>query len=525
MIGSFVIVFREILEAALVVGVVTAAVKGLPHRGRWVSVGVVLGVTGAALVAAGIGIIARFAHGNGQEIFEAGVLFAAGLMLAWHNIYMAHHGRELTHKLRTMGSEVLAGSATLFMLVGVTALAVMREGSEIALFLYGIAASGVKDMSLLGGSLIGLAAGVAVGFVLFAGLSRIPMKRLFQVSGLIILFIAAGMIARGAQFLIQAGYLPSLVSHVWDSSAIISGNGIAGRSLGALAGYTPSPSLMQILFWAASFAVIAMLMFARGGWFMRLRNRRARSTGSAATLAVMLVAAGFALVPATARAADYQVYSPLVVKGENEIEVRAYNAWGTNPAAGAGQALKVAFGHSFTDWWHTELYAEAEKEYGESLKLEDFEWENRFQLTPQGKYWMDVGLINEIDIPRYGNDPYVVSFGPSFGKDFGRFTALLNLLASHEYGTNAGSGVGLEYRARLEYRWRSRLSPLLEAYGQPVGTIGNYGRPRNSLGPGITGQFSLGAGKSLRYGAVALFGTTHDVADTTLVLRLEYEFY
>jgi len=524
MIGSFVIVFREILEAALVVGVVAAAVKGLPHRGRWVSVGVVLGIAGATLVAAGIGVIARFAHGNGQEIFEAGVLFAAGLMLAWHNIYMAHHGRELTHKLRTMGGEVLAGSATLVMLVGVTALAVMREGSEIALFLYGIAASGVKDISLLGGSLIGLATGVAVGFVLFAGLSRIPMKRLFQVSGWIILFIAAGMIARGAQFLIQAGYLPALVPHVWDSSAVISGNGIAGRSLGALAGYTPTPSLMQLLFWLAGFTVIGAFMFVKGSWFVRLRGRRSHP-GSAVALALLLVAGSFSLMPATARAADYQVYSPLVVKGESEIEARAYNAWGTRPASGEIQALKVAFGHSFTDWWSTELYAEAAKEYGETLKLEAFEWENRFQLTPQGKYWMDVGLINEIEIPRYGHDPYVVKFGPSFGKDFGRFTALLNLLASHEYGTNAGSGVGLEYRARLEYRWRRELSPLFEAYGQPVGTIGHYGRPRNSLGPGVTGQFSLGAGKSLRYGAVALFGTTHDAADTTLVLRLEYEFY
>jgi high-affinity iron transporter len=237
----------------------------MPHRGRWVSAGIGLGAVGAAAVAAGVGIIARFAHGNGQEIFEAGVLFAAGLMLAWHNVYMAHHGRELTHKLKTMGAAVLAGRASLVMLVGVTALAVMREGSEIALFLYGIAASGVKGLSLLGGSLVGLAAGVVVGFVLFAGLSRIPMKRLFQVSGWIILFIAAGMIARGAEFLIQAGYLPALVARVWDSSFLIEGNSLLGRSLGALAGYTPSPSLMQILFWVGSFAVIGGLMIARPG--------------------------------------------------------------------------------------------------------------------------------------------------------------------------------------------------------------------------------------------------------------------
>jgi high-affinity iron transporter len=273
MIGALIIVFREILEAALVVGIVAAAVKGLPHRGRRVGIGVALGVAGAALVAAGVGVIARTAHGNGQEIFEAGVLFTAGLMLAWHNIYMAHHGRELAQKLNAMGSAVLAGRASTVMLVGVTALAVMREGSEIALFLYGIAASGVRNMQLIGGSLLGLVAGVAVGFVLFAGLSRIPMKRLFQVSGWIILFISAGMIARGAQFLIQGGFLPPIVARVWDSSAFISGNGILGRTLGALAGYTPAPSLMQLLFWLASFALIGAAMTLQAGLSMRGSRR------------------------------------------------------------------------------------------------------------------------------------------------------------------------------------------------------------------------------------------------------------
>ncbi len=519
MIGSFIIVFREILEAALVIGVVAAAVKGLAHRGRWVSVGVGLGIAGAALIAAGIGIIARFAHGNGQEIFEASVLFAAGLMLAWHNIYMAHHGRELTQKLRTMGTAVLAGRASLVILIGVTALAMMREGSEIALFLYGIAAGGISNWNLLGGSLIGLAAGAAVGFVLFVGLSRIPIKRLFQVSGWIILFIAAGMIARGAQFLIQAGYLPPLVVHVWDSSAIIAGNGILGRSLGALAGYTPAPALMQIMFWLVSFAVIGFLMLAKTAFF----TRRIKAT---VTATVLVFAAGTALIiPRGAQAADYKVYSPLIIKGENELELRAYNAWGTNPASGAKQALKLAFGHSFTDWWASELYATAEQEPGESLKLEELEWENRFQLTPQGKYWVDVGLLNENEIPRFNRDPYEIKFGPTFSKDFYHFTALLNLLATHQYGTNAASGVGLEYRARLEYRWRRTFSPIIEAYGQPAGRIGNYGRPRNAIGPGVTGQFPLSAGKSLRYGAVALFGTNGKAADTTLVLRLEYEFY
>lgn len=520
MIGSLVIVFREVLEAALVVGVVAAAVKGLPRRGRLVSAGIALGISGAAIIAAGLGVISRLAHGNGQEVFEASVLFAAGVMLAWHNVYMAKHGREMTQRLKTLGGDVVAGRASATMLVGVTAIAVMREGSEVALFLYALAAGGAADMSLLGGSLIGLACGVAVGFVLFAGLSRIPIKRLFQVSGWIILFIAAGMVARGAQFLIQANFLPPLINRVWDSSTLLSGSSIAGRSLEALAGYTPSPSLMQILFWTGSFTLISGLMLVKSGRFSTWRRRRVFTV-------LALLAVGAAAMPWSlpAHAADYQVYSPNVVLGESEIEARGFTSWGSNPQSGAQKSMQLAFGHAFTPWWATEFYATSEKEYGENLKLEEFEWENRFQLTPQGRYWADIGILNENEIPRFGGDPFVIRIGPTFEKDVGRYTAILDVLAAHQYGADAKSGIALQYRARLEYRWRRHVSPMIEAYGEPIGRTGRYGNPRNQIGPGITGRVLVGPGKSLRYAAVALIGTTHAAANGTLVLRLEYEFY
>ncbi|MGH8143091.1 MAG: FTR1 family iron permease [Steroidobacteraceae bacterium] len=519
MIGSFVIVFREILEAALVIGVVAAAVKGLPHRGRWVGLGTALGVLGAVAVAAGIGAISNFAQGNGQELFAAGVLFAAGLMLAWHNIWMAQHGREITGRLQALGTNVLAGRESLFMLVGVTALAVMREGSEIALFLYGIAASGTRGAQLLGGSLLGLAAGITTGYALFAGLSRIPVARLFRVSGVVILFIAAAMIARGAQFLVQGGFLPPLVNRVWDSSAVLSGGSILGRSLSALVGYTPAPSLIQLLFWLASVVAIGGVMLIKSG---QLRYARARTVAAL----VLALGAGAALLrPQPAHAADYQVYSPYVVLGETEAEMRSFTDWGTSDETGAQRGLKFALGRGLTNWWAIELYAEGEQEYHETLKLEEFEWENRFQLTPQGKYWVDVGVLNENEIPRFGHDPYQSAIGPTLERDFGRLSTVLDLLAVRQYGTHAEPGTQLEYRAQLEYRWRRTVSPLIEAYGGSGIEAGAFGHPRHQIGPGLTGQIALGAGRDLRYGAVALFGATRASADGTLVLRLEYEFY
>lgn len=249
---------------------------------------------------------------------------------------------------------------------------------------------------------------------------------------------------------------------------------------------------------------------------------RARALRTAALAAAVATAE---LLPMRAYAADYQVYSPNIVLGEQELEARSFSSWGTGPQTGSERGLKLAYGRAFTPWWATEVYATAEQEYGETLKLEEFEWENRFQLTPQGKYWVDVGLLNENEIPRYSEDPYEIKLGPTFEKDVGRFTTLLDVLAARQYGSNAAPGVELEYRARLEYRWRRTLSPLIEAYGQPVGRIGAYGRARNQIGPGVTGQFLAGAGHSLRYAVVALFGASRAAPNATLVLRLEYEFY
>lgn len=519
MISTFIIVFREILEAALVIGVAAAAVKGWPRRGLWVALGATMGIAGAALVAGSIGALSRLAHGSGQELFAAAVLFAAGLLLAWHNIWMAEHGRELALKLKTLGSDVLRDKEPLWMLIGVTALAVMREGSEIALFLYGIAAGGVGKGQLLLGGALGLAAGAAVGLILFTGLSRIPVARLFRVSAIIMLFIAAGMIARGAQVLVQADLLPPLVNRVWDSSNLISGEGLLGRSLGALIGYTPAPSLMQLLFWMASLLTIGLLMLAkRSHRAVAPRERRA-------ALAAIAALAGGLASSGNARAADYQVYAPYVVRGENEVEARTYADWGATSETGPTHGVQIAFGRGLTDRWATEFYGEGEQEYGEHLKLEEFEWENRVQLTPQGKYWLDVGLLNENELPRFGHDPFQTSLGPELARDFGRVTALLDLLVVGQYGSNAQPGVHLDYRAHLEYRWSRALSPLLEAYGGSGVSNVASGHPRYQLGPGVSGQIQVAAGRVFQWTAVVLFGVTSASPGGTLLVRGEYEFY
>ena len=142
MLGALIIVFREVIEAGLIVGIVLAATRGVAHRGLWVTIGVAGGVVGASIVAMFAGVISDAFQGSGQELFNASVLGVAVIMLMWHNAWMARHGREIADEMRRVGAAVSEGAKPLTALAVVVGLAVLREGSEVVLFLYGILASG-----------------------------------------------------------------------------------------------------------------------------------------------------------------------------------------------------------------------------------------------------------------------------------------------------------------------------------------------------------------------------------------------
>ncbi len=103
MLGALIIVFREIIEAGLVVGIVLAATRGVPRRGLWVEYGILGGIAGACLVATFASSISAAMQGAGQELFNVTVLLIAVLMLAWHNVWMARHGREMAAHMNTRG--------------------------------------------------------------------------------------------------------------------------------------------------------------------------------------------------------------------------------------------------------------------------------------------------------------------------------------------------------------------------------------------------------------------------------------
>ena len=262
MLATAIIVFREVLEAALIVGIVMAASRGIRGRGGWVGGGVAGGIVGAVIVAACAGTIASAAAGMGQEVFNAAVLFAAVGMLGWHNIWMTRHGREMAGAATRLGADVRAGREPLWALSFAVGLAVLREGAEIVLFLYGIAATedgGIGAMAL--GGALGLGAGVAAGAGMYLGLVSIPLRHLFAVTSWLVLLLAAGMASQAAAFLLQADLLPALGDALWDTSFLLNEKSLIGRVLHTLVGYTAQPAGIQLVFYLATLLAIGGLMW------------------------------------------------------------------------------------------------------------------------------------------------------------------------------------------------------------------------------------------------------------------------
>jgi high-affinity iron transporter len=255
MIGSLVIVFREVLEAALVVTILLAATRGLAGRNRWIGGGVGMGIVGSIIVAYFAGGIADAFEGVGQELFNAGVLLVAVMMLAWHNIWMSSHARHMVTNLKQVSNEVTSGDLPFYFLSIAAGLAVLREGSEVVLFLYGLAAGGSDSAQMSLGGILGLAGGITVGVLLYFGLLKIPTSLLFRVTGWLILLLAAGMAATAAGYLSQSGVLPSY-KPLWNTSEFLPEHSIIGQLLHILVGYQARPTAIQLAFYFCTLGLI-----------------------------------------------------------------------------------------------------------------------------------------------------------------------------------------------------------------------------------------------------------------------------
>lgn len=247
MISSIILAFREGLEAALVVGILIGALKkmeltrlkGVVWAGVASAVVVSLAVAG---VLAGIG--ASF-EGAAEQIFEGMMMLAAALLLTWMIFWMKRQAASLRKNLEDdVRKSAMSRNWWALFLVAFTA--VVREGVELAIFLLAVRYA-TTPLQTLAGALVGLALAVGLGWLLFTATIRLNLNKFFQISNIILLLFAAGLVAHGVHEFNEAGWIPALIEHVYDINWLLPEKGTFGLILTALLGYNGNPSLSEMV--------------------------------------------------------------------------------------------------------------------------------------------------------------------------------------------------------------------------------------------------------------------------------------
>ena len=264
MIASYLITLREGIEAALIVGIILAYLKkvGAERLSRTVYFGTWAGI----LASVGVGSLFMFLavefEGKGEQIFEGATMFLAAVILTTMILWMRNNSRAYSEGLKQKVSEAITDKAT-FALALLVFVSILREGIEVVLFL-GSASFTASGMETLVGGTLGLLTALALGLAILRYSVRLDLKTFFNVTGVFLVLFAAGLIAHGLGEFSEAGIVPTLVDKVWDTSGIVSDGSQLGEVLGALFGYTGTPSLAQVLGYVGYLLVVVFSVFRDG---------------------------------------------------------------------------------------------------------------------------------------------------------------------------------------------------------------------------------------------------------------------
>ena len=258
MLASFLLSLREGIEAALIIGIVLGALRKLNRPelvpAVWygtISAVLVSLVAGILLTALGLSL-----EGAAEQIFEGVAMLLAASVLTWMIFWMSRQARSIKGDLEA-GVNHAISSGGWRALFGLAFLAVVREGIELALFL--TAATFASDaQSTILGTLVGLGAAILLGWGLFASTLRLDLRRFFQVTGFLLILFAAGLVAHGVHEFNEAGWIPSVIEHVWDVNPLLDENSTLGLMLKALFGYNGNPSLTEVISYFVYFIVILL---------------------------------------------------------------------------------------------------------------------------------------------------------------------------------------------------------------------------------------------------------------------------
>jgi high-affinity iron transporter len=260
MIPTFVIGLREGVEAALIVGIVAAFLKraGKPSDMRWMWLGVI--VATALCLAGGIAlhVLDRDLPEKQQELFEISVSLVAVGTVTWMILWTKRHARELKSDLEGRAASAVA-NGTASALIGMAFFAVLREGFETSVFLLAAFQSSTARAAAGVGVVLGLLTAVLLGYLIYRGGTRINYARFFRVTGMVLVFVAAGVLAFAVHSAHEGGWLTLLQGRAINLTWLVAPGTVRASLLTGMLGLQPEPSFAEVVVWLLY--VIPMSLF------------------------------------------------------------------------------------------------------------------------------------------------------------------------------------------------------------------------------------------------------------------------
>lgn len=260
MLKISIVIFRECLEIAIVLGIIFAATKNVRGRAVYIIAGVMGGAFCAALLAFFTKQLATSFGGIGDELFNATVILFTVVVIGWTAVWMQGYTQYIKQSIDTLATQITQDNIHKVVLSLLVAGTIFREVSEIILFIYSLVVSSpMNSVDCLVGFLIGTTCGISVGIAIYRGLLRFAGKYVFKACSYLLIFIASGLAAEAAGILTSVGMITHLTQVAWDSSWLVSDQSAVGKVLKIFIGYNAKPNMMQLIFYCVTLIVLLAL--------------------------------------------------------------------------------------------------------------------------------------------------------------------------------------------------------------------------------------------------------------------------
>lgn len=272
MLTPLLITLREGLEAALIIGIILAYLGKTENRQRFKSVwiGTALAILASVGAGAAVYFLAGEFSGRAEEIFEGSAMLVAVGVLTWMIFWMRKQAVNIKAHLHAQIQSVLTSGSSLA-LASIAFVVVVREGIETVLFLFAVSRTSESPVMFGVGGFLGLAIAVGIGYSIYKGASKLNLRTFFNVTSVLLIIFAAGLLAQGIHELQEAAIVPAVAEHVWDINHILPEKSTFGRFLTALFGYNGNPSLEEVG------AYLLYMVLALGNYFCPIRMGKVKA--------------------------------------------------------------------------------------------------------------------------------------------------------------------------------------------------------------------------------------------------------